>query len=136
MLDKGAAALANTLELEQAGLGWITALPWNQAPAELRQRPCEELTPLGSAQPGVRAAAERALVHGKEYLCVVKYWPGLSMEELIEQLRQIQQFQLLYPPQGKKGPPRAATILSKQTLPQQSLAQALELDQLTASQRS
>ena len=51
-------------------------------------------------------------------------WPGLSMEELIEQLRQIQQFQLLYPPQGKKGPPRAATILSKQTLPQQSPAQA------------
>ena len=302
VLDKGAAALANTLELEQAGLGWITALPWNQAPAELRQRPCEELTPLGSAHPGVRAAAERALVHGKEYLCVVKYsasfaseqlhslstsltkalqslrrlavqlakpkarytekgirnriahwlaaafvselvsyelerrdgswqltfdvdnaalqrllgerlgrtillsnrldwsaaqvvaaysgqqhiervlrglqdsdwlgwgpmyhwsdskirvhafycmfgisllqylhkqaeavWPGLSMEELIEQLRQIQQFQLLYPPQGKKGPPRAATILSKQTLPQQCLAQALELDQLTASQRS
>ena len=41
-------------------------------------------------------------------------WLGLSMEELIEQLRQIQQFQLLYPPQGKKGPPRAATILSKQ----------------------
>lgn len=25
-------------------------------------------------------------------------WPGLSMEELTEQLRQIQQFQLLYPP--------------------------------------
>ena len=299
VLDKGAAALANTLELEQAGLGWITALPWNQAPPELRQRPSEELAPLGSAQPGVRAAAERALMHGKEYLCVVKYsasfaseqlhslstsltkalqslrrlalqlakpkarytekgirnriarwlaaafvselvsyeleqrdgrwhlsfdvdnsglqrllgerlgrttllsnrldwsaaqivaayngqqhiervfrglkdgdwlgwgpmyhwtdskirvhafycmlgisllqylhkqaeavWPGLSMEELTEQLRQIQQFQLLYAPQGEKGPPRVATILSKQTLAQQSLAQALQLDQLTAS---
>ena len=60
-------------------------------------------------------------------------WPGLSMEELTEQLRQIQQFQLLYPPQGEKGPPRVATILSKQTLAQQSLAQALQLDQLTAS---
>ena len=45
-------------------------------------------------------------------------WPGLSMEELTEQLRQIQQFQLLYPPQGEKGPPRVATILSKQTLVQ------------------
>ena len=39
VLDKGSAALANTLELEQAGVGWISALPWNQAPAELRERP-------------------------------------------------------------------------------------------------
>ena len=38
VLDKGSAALANTLELEQAGVGWISALPWNQAPAELRER--------------------------------------------------------------------------------------------------
>lgn len=82
LLDKGAAALANTLELEQAGLGWITALPWNQAPPELRQRPGEELAPLGSAQPGVRAAAERALLHGKEYLCVVKYSASFASEQL------------------------------------------------------
>jgi hypothetical protein len=33
VLDKGSAALANTVELEQAGVGWISALPWNQAPA-------------------------------------------------------------------------------------------------------
>ena len=52
VLDKGAVALANTLELEQAGLGWFTALPWNQAPEGLRQRPSEELTPLGSAHRG------------------------------------------------------------------------------------
>src|ERR1700689_1324294 len=38
VLDKGSAALANTLELETAGGGWISALPWNQAPAELRDR--------------------------------------------------------------------------------------------------
>ena len=38
VFDKGSAALANTLELEQAGVGWISALPWNQAPAELRER--------------------------------------------------------------------------------------------------
>jgi len=299
VLDKGSAALANTLDLEQAGVGWISALPWNQA-AELRERPAEELSVLSSAQPGVRAAADRLVVHGKEYLCVVKYsasfaseqlhsltntlskalqsmrrlsvelakpggrfteigirhkiarwlsgafvselvryqlekrdgcwhlqfdfdnaaferllarrlgrttlltnrldwtaeqvvagysgqqqiervfrglkdgdwlgwgpmyhwtdskirvhafycmlgisllqyihkraqaaWAGLSMEQLLEELRQIQQFTLLYPPQGEKGPNRVATVLSKQTLPQQSLAEELGLDTLRSTQ--
>lgn len=294
VLDKGSAALANTLELEQAGVGWISALPWNQAPEGLRERSVEELPALSSGQPGVRAAAERCIVHGKEYLCVVKYsapfageqlhslttalskalqsmrrlsvelgkpggrfteagirgkiarwlsgafvselvryqlekreghwrlqfdfdnpaferllarrlgrttlltnrldwtaeqvvagysgqqqiervfrglkdgdwlgwgpmhhwtdskirvhafycmlgisllqylhkraeavWPGLSMEQLLEELRQIQQFALLYPPQGEKGPHRVATVLSKQTLAQQSLAEELGLE--------
>jgi transposase len=301
VLDKGSAALANTLELEQAGVGWISALPWNQAPAELRERPVEDLLPLSSRQPGVRATAERLLVHGKEYLCVVKYsapfageqlhsltttlskalqslrrlsselakpgarfteaglrnkisrwlsgafvselvryqlehrdgrwhlqfdfdnaafdrllarrlgrttlvtnrldwtaeqvvegysgqqhiervfrglkdgewlgwgpmhhwtdskirvhafycmlgisllqyvhnkaatvWPGLSMEQLLEELGQIQQFNLLYPPQGEKGPNRVATILSKQTLTQQSLAEVLALNTLGSTPR-
>jgi transposase len=301
VLDKGSAALANTLELERAGLGWITALPWNQVPVELRERSAEELAPLSSAQPGVRAAAHQCVVHGKEYLCVVKYsapfaaeqlhslstsvskalqalkrlslelakprarftesgirhqisrwlsaafvaelvryelqprdgrwhlqfdfdhaafdrllkhrlgrtvlltnrvdwtaeqvvrgysgqqqvervfrglkdgdwlgwgpmhhwtdskirvhafycmlgisllqhlhrkaqaaWPGLSLEQLREQLAQIQQFTLLYPPQGQKGPPRVATVLSKQTLAQQSLAEALGLNQLRSTPR-
>lgn len=300
VLDKGSAALANTLDLEQAGVGWISALPWNQAPEELRERPAEELSALSSAQPGVRAAAERLVVHGREYLCVVKYsasfaseqlhsltttlskalqamrrlsvelakpggrfteagirnkiarwlsaafvaelvryqldkrdgswhlqfdfdtsalerllarrlgrttlltnrldwtaeqvvegysgqqqiervfrglkdgdwlgwgpmyhwtdskirvhafycmlgisllqyihrkaqaaWAGLSMEQMVEELRQIQQFTLLYPPQGEKGPNRVATVLSKQTLPQQSLAEELGLDTLRSTQ--
>ena len=301
VLDKGSAALANTLELEQAGVGWISALPWNQAPAELRERPVKQLPLLSSRQPGVRAAAERLLVHGQEYLCVVKYsapfaseqlhsltttlskalqsmrrlsselakpgarfteaglrnkitrwlsgafvaelvryqlehrdgrwqlqfdfdnaafdrllgsrlgrttlvtnrldwtaeqvvegysgqqqiervfrglkdgdwlgwgpmhhwtdskirvhafycmlgisllqyvhkksatvWPGLSMEQLIEQLGQIQEFTLLYPPQGEKGPNRVATVLSKQTLAQQSLAEVLSLSSLRSTLR-
>lgn len=301
VLDKGSAALANTLELEQAGVGWISALPWNQAPEELRERPTELLTVLSSSQPGVRAATERLIVHGKEYLCVVKYsapfaseqlhslttalskalqsmrrfaveltkprarfteagirnkiahwlsgafvselvryqleqrggrwslqfdfdnaaferllarrlgrttlltnrmdwtaeqvvagysgqqqiervfrglkegdwlgwgpmhhwtdskirvhafycmlgisllqylhkkaqavWAGLSMEQLLEELRQIQQFALLYPPQGDKGPNRVALVLSKQTLAQQSLAKELGLDALRSTQR-
>jgi len=299
VLDKGSAALANTLELEQAGVGWISALPWTQASAEFRS--CEQLTPLSSQQPGVSAAAETMLVHGKEYRCVVKYsapfageqlhslttslskvmqsmrrlarelatsaapfterglrnriarwmspqfvgelisytleqrdgrwhlqfdfdhqalerlmaqrlgrtvlvtnrfdwtaeqvitaysgqhhieqvfrglkdgdwlgwgpmyhwtdqkirvhafycmlgisllqyvrrqaveaWPGLSTEELLEQLRQIQKYALLYPPQGEKGPNRVATVLSKQSLTQQRLAQVLGLDQLGSTQR-
>jgi hypothetical protein len=55
---------------------------------------------------------------------------GAVAEEL-----QIQQFVLLYPPQGEKGPNRVATVLSKQTLPQQSLADVLNLDQLRSTLR-
>ena len=301
VLDKGSAALANTVELQEAGVGWISALPWNQAPAAFRERAVEQLPVCSSAQPGVRAAAGKLLVHGQEYLCVLKYsasfaaeqlhslttslskviqalrrfsmelnkpqsrwkqdqirskiqrwlsgqfldeliryqiesrdgrwqlqfdfdtaawqrlvdhrlgrtvlltnrmdwtagqvaigysgqqgiervfrglkdgdwlgwgpmlhwtdrkirihafycmlgisllqhvhkqaqaaWNGISMEQLIDELRQIQQFVLLYPPQGDKGPNRIATVLSKQTLTQQALAKALGLDQLHITQR-
>jgi transposase len=299
VLDKGSAALANTLELEKAGVGWISALPWNQAPQELRSS--QQLTPLSSQEPGVSAAAQTMLVHGKQYLCVVKYsapfageqlhslttsvskamqslrrlardlqgpspsptekgirgkiarwlspqhmrdlihyqlekldgrwhlqfnfdhqaleqlmanrlgrtvlltnhldwtpeqvvtaysgqqhieqvfrglkdgdwlgwgpmyhwtdqkirvhafycmlgisllqhvkrqaqaaWPSLSTEQLLDQLRQIEKYNLLYPPQGNKGPNRVATVLSKLTLTQQRLAQELGLDQLGSTQR-
>jgi hypothetical protein len=37
-------------------------------------------------------------------------WTDLSMETLLEELQQIQQFVLLYPRQGEKGPHRAATF--------------------------
>ena len=82
VFDKGTAALANTVLLEEAGLGWISALPWNQAPAEFRQRPVEALPACSSAQPGVRAAAENWLVHGQEYLCVLKYSATFAGEQL------------------------------------------------------
>ena len=299
VLDKGSAALSNTLALEQAGVGWISALPWNQAPESLRECPCEKLAPLGGAHPGLQATSSREIVHGREYLCVVAYsavfaseqlhsitatltkamqairrlaveiakpesrftedgihsklrrwlaapyvsemltyklqpngkawdlqmnfdnavlprllerrlgrttlltnqldwtaeqvvdgylgqqrieqvfrglkdgdwlhwgpmyhwtdskirihafycmlgisllqsihkqaesaWPGISMEKLIDELSQIQQFQLLYPAQGTKGPGRLATVLSKQSIPQLLLADSLGLDKLAAS---
>ena len=82
VLDKGSAALANTVELEQAGVGWISALPWNQAPAALRDRSVEQLPACGSDQPGARAAAEKMLVHGKECLCVLKYSSCFASEQL------------------------------------------------------
>src|SRR6202046_3818047 len=82
VLDKGSAALANTVALEEAGVGWISALPWNQAPAELRSRATEELPACSSAQPGVRAAAEKTLVHGREHLCVVKDSASFAGEQL------------------------------------------------------
>ena len=37
---------------------------------------------------------------------------------------------LLYPQQGEKGPNRVAKVVSKQTLAQRSLADALGLDRL------
>src|SRR5208283_5257849 len=82
VFDKGSAALANTLELEKAGVGWISALPWNQAPAELRERASEELPPCSAEQPGVRAVAEKLLVHGQEYLAVLKYSAPFAAEQL------------------------------------------------------
>jgi Transposase DDE domain len=82
VLDKGSAALPNTVAFEEAGVGWISALPWNQAPAELRSRAVEELPVCSSAQAGVRAAAEKILVHGQEYLCVVKYSASFAEEQM------------------------------------------------------
>src|SRR6266404_7251869 len=82
VLDKGSAALANTVQLEEAGVGWISALPWNQAPAAFRERAVEQLPLCSSAQPGVRAAAEKLLVHGGEYLCVLKYSASFAGEQL------------------------------------------------------
>jgi hypothetical protein len=57
-------------------------LPWNQAPAAFRERAVEQLPLCSSAQPGVRAAAEKLLVHGREYLCVVKYSASFAGEQL------------------------------------------------------
>jgi transposase len=72
VFDKGSAALYNTLVLDQSEVGWISALPWNQAPPEFRTMPLEQLKSLSSEQPGVQAASAKLLVHGKERLCVLK----------------------------------------------------------------
>ncbi len=301
VLDKGSAALANTLVLEEAGVGWISALPWNQAPESLRECPGEKLVPLGGTHLGLQVSSSNEVVHGRTYLCVVVYsavfaseqlhsitstltkvmqairrlavaiakpesrfvedaikrklsrwlaspyvsdmltydlqpngkawnlqikfdnavlprllerrlgrttlmtsrmdwtaeqvvdgylgqqriekvfrglkggdwlhwspmydWtdtkirihafycmlgisllqsihkkaekacPGISMEKLIDELSQIQQFHLLYPAQGAKGPGRVATVLSKQSIPQHLLADTLGLDQLSTPAR-
>ena len=82
VMDKGSAALANTVALQEAGLGWISALPWNQAPAEFREQACEQLPLCSSQQPGVRAGAQKLLVHGQEYLCVLKYSSAFATEQL------------------------------------------------------
>lgn len=80
VLDKGSAALANTLELQASRLGWIAALPWDQAPAALRSRPLEQLDAV-AGEPGLRAGAERTLVHGDEYLGVIRHSAGFAAEQ-------------------------------------------------------
>jgi transposase len=80
--DKGTAALTNTVAMREAGIGWVSALPSNQAPAELRARPVEDLPPCSSAHPGVRAAAQLAVVHGAEHLCVLQYSASFASEQL------------------------------------------------------
>jgi len=65
VFDKGTAALDNTLLLKQAGVGWISALPWNQAPVDLREREVEKLPLCSSDQPGVHAVAEPHIGHGE-----------------------------------------------------------------------
>jgi hypothetical protein len=85
VLDKGSAALANTVEWQEAGAGGVSALPWNQAPGAFRERTVEQLPLCSSVQPGVRAAAEKLLVHGQEYLGVLKY-PGSCAGEQLHSL--------------------------------------------------
>jgi transposase len=82
VFDKGSASLPNTVELEKSRTGWISALPWNQAPEQLRSRAVEKLTLCSSNLPGVRATAEKILVHGKEYLCVIKYSSSFAGEQI------------------------------------------------------
>lgn len=82
VFDKGTAALANTVALREAGLGWVSALPWTQAPPDLRARPVDDLPPCSSDHPGVRAAGQLAVVHGEEQLCVLSYSVAFASEQL------------------------------------------------------
>ena len=89
VLDKGSAGLANTSELERRGLGWISALPWNQAPPDLRELPESELERLGAGHPGMRAAAKRTLIHGAEYQCVVMHSATYALEQVHRAVRSL-----------------------------------------------
>jgi transposase len=82
VFDKGPAGLENTLALEDSGLGWISALPWNQAPAEFRQMPLEKFQLLSSDHPGILALSQKLLVHGRERLCVLKYSASCLSEQM------------------------------------------------------
>jgi len=61
-------------------------------------------------------------------------WPQITIEKLEEELGQIRQLVLLYPPQGAAGPCRVATVMACESLIQKSLAEALGLDKLSSTQ--
>ena len=82
VFDKGSAALANTLALDQAGVGWVSALPWTQAPPAFREQPLDQLTALSSDHPGGLAAQATQVVHGQERSCVLKYSAGFLSEQI------------------------------------------------------
>ena len=82
VFDKGTAALTNTAALAEAGVGWVSALPWKQAPVDLRTRALETVPLCGVDHPGVRAIGQRAVVRGDEYLCVLQYSAALASEQL------------------------------------------------------
>src|SRR5450759_1546152 len=102
----------------------------------LNDTTCETVSKVRSHGPTRRVGGGRSNVSGR-YLHkqAQAAWNGISIEQLLEELRQVQQFVLLYPPQGDKVPNRGATVLSKQTLTQQALAKTLGLDQLHITQR-
>jgi len=56
-------------------------------------------------------------------------WPGLSTEELLDQLRQIQKYTLLYPPQAARAKPSRHGAVQTITDATET-AQELGLDQL------
>ncbi|HYK92045.1 MAG TPA: hypothetical protein VE398_24985 [Acidobacteriota bacterium] len=78
VFDKRSAALYNTPVQDGSALGWISALPWNQAPMEFREMPLEQLTTLSSDQPGVQDCQQRVLA----YACVLKYSVPFLSEQI------------------------------------------------------
>jgi transposase len=82
VFDKGSAALANTLALDQARVGWVSALPWNQAPPAFREQPLDQVTALSSDHPGIHAAQTTQVVHGQERSCVLKYSASFLSEQI------------------------------------------------------
>lgn len=82
VFDKGSASLLNALELEQSQLGWVSAVPWNQAPQQLRGMPLGRFQSCGPELPGVRWAEAQGLVQGKTRRCVVMHSSTFEAEQL------------------------------------------------------
>jgi transposase len=61
-----------------------------------------------------------------------KVCPRITVQQLKDELQDIKQYVLLYPPQGDKGPYRTVTIQDKLTLTQALLAHAIGLEALTS----
>lgn len=82
VFDKGASSLLNSVDLEDSGLGWISALPWSQAPKDMRELPTEQMQCCSSALPGIRVKKGETLVHGRPSTCVVLHSSVFQSEQL------------------------------------------------------
>ena len=67
--------------LAESALGWVAALPWNQAPPALRDWPDDRLAAVGSAHPRVRAARQSHQVQGGDYLCILLHSATYAAEQ-------------------------------------------------------
>lgn len=82
VFDKGASSLLNSVELEDSGLGWISALPWSQAPKDMREVPIEQMQCCSSTLPGIQVKKGEALAHGRPATCVVLHSSVFQSEQL------------------------------------------------------
>lgn len=82
VFDKGGIDLANALELDRTGMGWIAAVPWSQVPPEVASMPADRLRPCSHRLPGIRACALDELVYGRDRRCVLQHSSVFEAEQL------------------------------------------------------
>lgn len=82
VFDKGPECLPNLLALDQAGLGFVSALPWSEVPEPLRQLSLKQLPALRAEHPGVQALGQVHEIQGIKRLCVVSYSSAFMSEQL------------------------------------------------------
>ena len=82
VFDKGSASMPNSLQLAESGIGWVAAVPWNQASEEIRSLPESTFSSCGPTLPGVRWAEAEGLVQGQTRRCVVMHSSTFQAEQL------------------------------------------------------
>jgi len=82
VFDKGSASMLNSLELTDAGIGWVAAVPWNQVPEEVRNMPLDGFHSCGPELPGVRWAERNGLVQGQTRRCILMHSSTFEAEQL------------------------------------------------------
>lgn len=82
VFDKGTASFDNTIALDFEQVGWIQAVPWDQAPKGFREREASQLQPLGPRFPGVSVALEQGEWNGPDRQLVLIHSSCFLSEQL------------------------------------------------------
>jgi hypothetical protein len=82
VLDKGGAALANTVPLEQVGVGWIAALPWIRRRSGSASAQWNNCRPAAACSPGCERRPKNFWCTAKNICCVLQYSASLAGEQL------------------------------------------------------